>query len=641
MDSREALSAGTFLDGSYRIKRVVGVGGFGITYEAFDENLDTQVAIKEYFPHEFGGREGNFSVHPRSEWARQSFEWGRSNFLKEARTLAGFEHRAIVRVLRVFEAHSTAYMVMRFENGTSLEKWLRGLGRAPTQEELDFIVEPLLDALELMHKANYLHRDIAPDNVIVRPDGTPVLLDFGSARHVVAEMSRSLTGVVKAGYSPHEQYSVDGRRQGPWTDLYALGGTLYRAVTGMPPHESTLRFDQDYMPAASEVGKESYRPEFLKAIDHCLKVRPSERPQSVAELRPRLLRQKEPTTARKTVSRSQSAVASVQSALTSVTERLPPLTKLPALASDRLAALPGVPRNALAGVAILGLAVAGGAVGFAVFKQSSWAIVSQPTPERPKTDDDTHTQEAARPDMARPDDERRFSPSFDDKREEEERRRQAELQRQRDEADRKAETERKAEADRRDRERLALLEKQGREKADAERRERERKDAERREQERLANLEKQLREKAEAERKEQERRDKIAAEELRKQMETRRLQSPPAPDQQREFVTKVVAQLKRFKCFEGLSENTAGDPQKGIERLVHSYPRLGRGKAPQLNLVSGTVGDFETWLRETDAVKADVCAAPPAAAPQRPVAAPRPAPQRPAAPRGGIMTGIQ
>jgi serine/threonine protein kinase len=264
MDSRQALDAGTFLDGSYRIQRVVGVGGFGITYEAFDENLDTQVAIKEYFPNEFGGREGNFSVHPRSEWAKQPFEWGRTNFLKEARTLAGFEHRSIVRVLRVFEANSTAYMVMRFEKGTSLEKWLRGLGRAPTQEELDFIVEPLLDALDMLHKANYLHRDIAPDNVIVRPDGTPVLLDFGSARHVVAEMSRSLTGVVKAGYSPHEQYSVDGRRQGPWTDLYALGGTLYRAVTGMPPHESTLRFDQDYMPAAAEVGMESYRRDFLR-----------------------------------------------------------------------------------------------------------------------------------------------------------------------------------------------------------------------------------------------------------------------------------------------------------------------------------------------------------------------------------------
>ena len=108
-------------------------------------------------------------------------------------------------------------------------------------------MHPLLDALEMMHAADFLHRDIAPDNIIVRADGTPVLLDFGAARRAVAEMSRSLTGIVKAGYSPHEQYSSDGRLQGPWSDLYALGGTLYRAVTGKAPEEATLRFDEDNM----------------------------------------------------------------------------------------------------------------------------------------------------------------------------------------------------------------------------------------------------------------------------------------------------------------------------------------------------------------------------------------------------------
>src|SRR5437773_8036469 len=148
----------------------------------------------------------------------------------------------------------------------------------------------------MMHTANFLHRDIAPDNIIIRPNGTPVLLDFGAARRAVAEMSRTMTGIVKAGYSPHEQYSSDSRLQGPWSDLYALGGTLYRAVTGHPPEEATLRVDEDHMPPAAQVARRSgYRPGFLSAIDFCLKVRHSERPRSVVQLRPVMLGRKAQT----------------------------------------------------------------------------------------------------------------------------------------------------------------------------------------------------------------------------------------------------------------------------------------------------------------------------------------------------------
>jgi len=162
------------------------------------------------------------------------------------------------------------------------------LGRPPTQDELDAIVAPLLDALQMMHAANFLHRDIAPDNVIIRPDGTPVLLDFGAARRAVAERSHALTGIVKAGYSPQEQYATDSRLQGPWSDFYALGGTLYRAVTGRIPEEATLRVSDDRTPPAAEAAKGRYRPGFLAAIDACLKVKYAERPQSVAQLRPML-----------------------------------------------------------------------------------------------------------------------------------------------------------------------------------------------------------------------------------------------------------------------------------------------------------------------------------------------------------------
>ena len=286
MDNRFVLPANTVLDGAYRIVRAVGLGGFGITYEAEDVKLATTVAIKEYYPIDYGDRDRTMSVRPKSERHKKPFEWGRTSFLKEARTLARFDHPSIVRVSRVFEANSTAYMVMGFERGQSFEAWLTGLGRPPTQEELDAIALPLLDALQLLHAANFLHRDIAPDNIIVRADGSPVLLDFGAARRAVAEMSRALTGIVKAGYSPHEQYSSNNRLQGPWSDLYALGGTFYRAVTGSPPEEATLRVDDDRMAPASIAAKAAYRPGFLAAIDACLRVKHTERPQSVAQLRP-------------------------------------------------------------------------------------------------------------------------------------------------------------------------------------------------------------------------------------------------------------------------------------------------------------------------------------------------------------------
>ena len=294
MDARFALPPDTVLVGAYRIVRVVGMGGFGITYEAQDINLHTTVALKEYYPFDFGDRDHAMSVRPKSERHKKSFDWGLTNFVKEARTLARFDHPSIVRVTHVFEAHSTAYMIMSFERGQSFEAWLKGLERPPLQEELDRIIAPLLDALEVLHATNFLHRDIAPDNIIVRADGTPVLLDFGAARRAVAEVSRALTGIVKAGYSPNEQYTSNSRLQGPWSDLYALGGTLYRAVTGGAPEEATLRVDHDRMAPAAICALGTYRPSFLAAIDRCLRVKYAERPQSVAQVRPMLLGTAEP-----------------------------------------------------------------------------------------------------------------------------------------------------------------------------------------------------------------------------------------------------------------------------------------------------------------------------------------------------------
>jgi serine/threonine protein kinase len=285
VDGRYSLPTNAFIGDSYRIERVIASDGFGITYEAEDTHLGTRVAIKEYYPEEFGNRDQSLRVGPKSQRHKESFDWGLRSFLQEARTLARFRHPSVVQVTRVFEAHSTAYMVMTFEEGKDFERWLRDLGRAPTQAEFDRIAGPLLDALEIVHAQSFLHRDIALDNIIIRKDGTPVLLDFGAARRAVAEKSRTLTGIVKMGYSPFERYAADGRLQGPWTDFYALGATLYRSVAGKPPEEATLRVADDRMLPAASAAKGTYRSSFLAAIDACLRTKHSERPQSVGGLR--------------------------------------------------------------------------------------------------------------------------------------------------------------------------------------------------------------------------------------------------------------------------------------------------------------------------------------------------------------------
>lgn len=284
MDQRLYLTPGTVLD-HYRIERLIGAGGFGVTYEATDLGLGATIAIKEYFPTDLASRETDASVHPISSRHVQDFDWGRGRFLDEARSLAMFKHPNIVEVYRYFEANETAYMVMRFEQGQSMEHWLRGLQRLPTQDELDRITLPMLDALETMHAANLLHRDVAPDNIIVRPNGTPVLLDFGASRQTLSAQTHALTGIFKQGYSPQEQYATDGKFQGPWSDLYALGATLFRAVTGTPPDEATSRGLHDTLPSVMAAAKGDYRKGFLNAIDQCLKTRPAERPQTVREAR--------------------------------------------------------------------------------------------------------------------------------------------------------------------------------------------------------------------------------------------------------------------------------------------------------------------------------------------------------------------
>ena len=284
-----ALPDGTELVGDFRIKRVLGAGGFGITYLAEEIALARLVTIKEYFPADYAARSGEIEASPRSRECASDYKWGLDRFIEEAQTLARFVHPNIVRVYRYFRANNTGYMVLQFEEGGSFKSWLKGLKRAPRQAELDAILGPLLDALEMVHKGDFLHRDIAPDNIIIRKDGSPVLIDFGSARGEIASHSKTVSALVKPGYSPYEQYATTSSKQGPWTDIYALGATLYHAVAGKRPPDAPSRMVNDEYVSAREVALSSYRPGFLAAVDKALNLEVTERPQSVAEWKATLL----------------------------------------------------------------------------------------------------------------------------------------------------------------------------------------------------------------------------------------------------------------------------------------------------------------------------------------------------------------
>ena len=284
-DHREPLPIGAELVGDYRIQRVLGQGGFGVTYLAEQLRLGIDVAVKEYFATDVASRDQTLTIHPLSGAHGEMFEWGKQRFLEEARTLAQFRHPSIVRVLHVFEALNTAYMVLEFEEGESLQDWVENLNRPPTQDELDRLLRPLLDALQVLHQHNLIHRDIAPDNIIVRPDDTPVLLDFGAARQAFAAHSKTLTSIVKAGYSPPEQYQSGQDAQGPWTDIYALGATLYWAITGIAPDAAPARQLGDVFLPATQAARGDYRTSFLAAIDQALQLQPDERPRSISALR--------------------------------------------------------------------------------------------------------------------------------------------------------------------------------------------------------------------------------------------------------------------------------------------------------------------------------------------------------------------
>lgn len=276
----------------YRIESVLGAGGFGITYKAVHEALQTRAAIKEYFPVEWSYRdrdEVNVLANtqgelPTSEAGEDAcYNWGLERFLNEAQILAQINHPGVVRVRDFFEANGTAYIVMDYEDGEPLSQALQRERTLP-EDRVRRLLGDILPALEVVHSLGYLHRDIKPANLYRRSDGRHILIDFGAARQALGRRSKSVTSVFSPGYSPIEQYLVDGKGYGPWTDIYAVGSVLYHCVAGVAPIEAPARVLDDPLRRAEEIAAGRYSQTLLRLIDRAIAVRPNERFQSVAQV---------------------------------------------------------------------------------------------------------------------------------------------------------------------------------------------------------------------------------------------------------------------------------------------------------------------------------------------------------------------
>lgn len=273
----------------FEVTRVVGQGGFGVVYEAWDHTLERVVAIKEYLPTSLSTRQQDGTVVPLSERHRETFDLGMRSFINEARLLAQFDHPSLLKVYRFWQEKGTTYMVMPFYKGDTLREALVAIPAGVDEAWLTRIMDGVTQALAVMHSANCYHRDIAPDNIILlEGSGRPVVLDFGAARRVITDKTQAITVILKPGYAPIEQYAeMPDMSQGAWTDVYALAAVMHVAVCGRAPPPSVARLLSDsYVPlAGNDILRERYSDRLLAAIDAGLGVRPEARPQSMAELR--------------------------------------------------------------------------------------------------------------------------------------------------------------------------------------------------------------------------------------------------------------------------------------------------------------------------------------------------------------------
>lgn len=275
-----ALPQGTVLAGQYVIEKTLGQGGFGITYRAKDHKTGQPVAVKEFFPDAMATRTQQTTVMPFSGERGESFTYGKTCFLQEAETLAQFiGNEGIVRVHTYFEENGTAYFVMDYVEGTSFEDYIKNKGGKISYEDAERILLPVIDALAAVHSKGIVHRDVTPDNIYITNDGSVKLLDFGAARYSLGDKSRSLDVVLKHGFAPKEQYTRRGK-QGPFTDVYAVGATFYFAITGKRPPDSIERMDEDDLVPPSSRGV-NIPKEKEDAILQALSVQPQDRFQTM------------------------------------------------------------------------------------------------------------------------------------------------------------------------------------------------------------------------------------------------------------------------------------------------------------------------------------------------------------------------
>lgn len=273
----------------FEVMGLIGQGGFGVVYRAWDHALEREVAIKEYYPSSLATRQGEGTVVPLSERHQDTFDVGMRSFVNEARLLAQFDHPSLLKVYRFWQENGTTYMVMPLYKGNTLKSTLSAMGSQVDEKWLLGVMDGVTQALGVMHQANCYHRDIAPDNILLlEGSGLPVVLDFGAARRVISDMTQAITVILKPGYAPIEQYDdMPGMSQGAWTDVYALGAVMHVAVCGRPPPPSVGRLMEDrYVSLANnEVLRQRFSQKLLSGIDAALSVRPEARPQSMAELR--------------------------------------------------------------------------------------------------------------------------------------------------------------------------------------------------------------------------------------------------------------------------------------------------------------------------------------------------------------------
>lgn len=268
------------------IRSVLGEGGFGIVYRAWDRQLERFIAVKEYMPSALAVRGLSHEVRAKSPNNVEPFEAGRKSFLNEARMVARFEHPSVVKIYQFWEENGTAYIAMPLHNGKTLRDVLRARTTAPDEAWIKALLLPLLDALSLLHAHQCYHRDIAPDNILILEDKSPVLIDFGAARRVIGDMTQALTAVLKPGFAPIEQYADSNAvAQGPWTDIYALSAVIHYVLTGKAPPTSVARVMNDtYEPLEQRLAGR-YCVEFLRALDRGLSVSPTTRPQTAEQFR--------------------------------------------------------------------------------------------------------------------------------------------------------------------------------------------------------------------------------------------------------------------------------------------------------------------------------------------------------------------